>query len=140
MASPAAKRRKIDENTVQMNEGYDTDLFINSTEANRYLCLICQCVYKQPYTIGCDNEHIFCKACLDDYFMPINSIKSCPSCRQGLLVKNNIKPCRIIERLVNSLKVKCPLQLQQNSNSNSNYCVWNGELSDLDKHIIFDVY
>ncbi len=68
--------------------------------------------------------------------MPINSIKSCPSCRQGLLIKNNIKPCRIIERLVNSLKVKCPLQLQQNSNNNnSNICEWNGELSDLDKHV-----
>ncbi len=40
MASPAAKRRKIDENAAQMNEGYDTGLFLNSTDANRYLCLM----------------------------------------------------------------------------------------------------
>eukprot|EP01084_Bolivina_argentea_P047158 86883_1 len=125
MASPAAKRRKIDQNAVQMH-GYETDLFLNPTDAHRYLCPICQCVYKEPYTIGCGNEHIFCKSCLDKYFIPINSTKSCPSCRHQGLLKTNIKPSLFVKRLVNSLKVKCPLQLKQNSNNNNNYCVWNG--------------
>eukprot|EP01084_Bolivina_argentea_P057469 105009_1 len=132
MASPAAKRRKIDPNVRQMNHGYEITSFMNQTEANKYLCAICQCVYKEPYNIACDNEHIFCKACLDYYFIPINVFKSCPSCRQQRLLKNDMTSSRFVKRIVNSLKVKCPLQLEQNHNSNR--CAWNGELSDLDTH------
>eukprot|EP01084_Bolivina_argentea_P000117 220_1 len=131
MAIPAAKRRKIDPNAVQINEGYDIELFLDSKDANRYLCVICQCVYQKPYNIGCDNEHIFCKGCLDDFFVPNNVRKSCPSCRYSGLLKGNMKPSRSIQRLINSLKVKCPLQSQHNVNK----CIWNGDLSDLHQHI-----
>eukprot|EP01084_Bolivina_argentea_P214620 364352_1 len=133
MASPAAKRRKIDPNSIQVNDKYDIELFINQAEANKYLCAICQCVYKNPYNIGCENEHIFCKACLDTYFIPNNSAKSCPSCRYQGLLKNNIKPSRFVQRLVNSLNVQCPMQLEQKDNDNK--CIWNGELSDLNQHV-----
>ncbi len=70
---------------------------------------------------------------MDNYFKPANSRKSCPSCREQGLSKNNIKPSRAIQRLLIELKVKCPLQLKQNKNSNN--CLWNGELSGLDQHI-----
>eukprot|EP01084_Bolivina_argentea_P291608 501179_1 len=91
MASPAAKRRKIDQNAEPLNEGYDTDLFVNSADVDRYSCPICRCVFKEPYTIGCNKEHIFCKSCLDGYFTPINSTKSCPLCRHQGLSKNDIE-------------------------------------------------
>ncbi len=79
------------------------------------LIIRCHGVYKEPYNIGCDNEHIFCKTCLDDYFTPNNSVKSCPSCRHEGLSKNDIKPGRFVKRVVNSLKIECPLQLKQNT-------------------------
>eukprot|EP01084_Bolivina_argentea_P000112 207_1 len=100
-------------NLEQMNEGYDIELFIDSKDANRYLCVICRCVFNKPYNIGCNNEHVFCKGCLDNYFIPINVTKSCPSCRSEGLLKRNIKPSRFVDRLVKSLRVKCLLQLEQ---------------------------
>ncbi len=40
MASPAAKKRKLDPNAQQIQEGYDVEVFTNQTEANRYLCIM----------------------------------------------------------------------------------------------------
>eukprot|EP01084_Bolivina_argentea_P290087 498229_1 len=136
MASPAAKRRKLNQNTAQMNHTDDIEIFINQPEATKYLCPICLCVYKIPYNIGCNKDHIFCKSCLDRHFIPINDAQTCPKCRNTGLFKKNIKECQIIQRLVNSLNVKCPLQSEQNcNNNNNNTCIWTGELSDLDQHV-----
>eukprot|EP01084_Bolivina_argentea_P068695 125042_1 len=133
MAIPAAKRRKIDTNAAQMNLGYDIGIFIDSKDANRYLCVICKSVFQEPYNIGCENGHVFCKGCLDSYFIPTNAVKACPSCRVQGLRKSNIKQSLFVERLVNSLKVKCPFQLERNEHDHQ--CVWSGDLGDLNQHI-----
>eukprot|EP01084_Bolivina_argentea_P018715 34824_1 len=135
MASPAAKRRKLDKNTAQMDQRYDVDLFVNST-VNHFLCMKCHMVPQVPYFIGCDEEDLFCKPCLDNYFKPPNSRKECPKCGYQGLFKKDIKPSTSIKRIVISLKLKCPLQSQQNSNNNNGHkCEWIGELGNLDQHV-----
>eukprot|EP01084_Bolivina_argentea_P291847 501646_1 len=140
MASPATKRRKIDPNMAQNNNGYPIELFIHQKHANDHLCVLCKGVCKQPYDIGCENEHIFCKTCLDNYFIltPTNSTKTCPSCQSQGLTKNNIRRSRLSEKLINKLNINCPLQLKQNEHCNvpfhNTVCEWTGELKQLTEH------
>eukprot|EP01084_Bolivina_argentea_P103718 185746_1 len=133
MENMGIKPFKFNPNASPTNSGYQIELFLNSKDAERYLCAICQCVFQQPYNIGCDSEHVFCKACLDNYFIPTNSIKSCPTCRAQGLSKTGTKPSKFVERLVNSLSVKCIFEIEENKHQHE--CLWNGELSDLNSHI-----
>ena len=87
--------------------------------------------------IGCNQDHIFCKQCLDQYYDD-NQIKSCPVCRETGLKRETLKISRSTERVINSLKIQCPLQLQQDE-SNNIYdfyeCNCKGEFGDVSKHI-----
>lgn len=80
-------------------------------------------MYNKPTAIGCKNEHLFCKVCLDKYFINNISQKCCPQCKVNGLSKQTITEAQFVSRLVNKLKVKCKLG-----------CVWTGTLGDLDSH------
>eukprot|EP01084_Bolivina_argentea_P170456 295380_1 len=119
--------------------GYDQQIFLNQQEAEKYLCVICRSVCKEPTNIGCDEEHIFCKQCLIDYFKG-NSVKSCPSCRYRGLKMSNTRSSKFIGRVVDSLRVKCQLQYETVAKQRGNriQCKWEGDLSSLSQHITKD--
>ena len=91
--------------------------------------------------IGCDEDHIFCKDCLTEYFK-IKRNKRCPSCNQGKMDKSSMRSAKFTERIVMGLKVKCELALQQTSegkesspDDNIKTCQWIGQLNELSTHI-----
>ena len=77
--------------------------------------------------IGCRNEHMFCKGCLDKYFQNEMVRKSCPICKEEGLSKQTIKVPQFASRAMNVLKIKCELR-----------CGWRGTLGDLHQHKIKD--
>eukprot|EP01084_Bolivina_argentea_P296168 510036_1 len=121
-------------------KGYDVELFLNQNEAKNYLCVICQDVFKDATSIGCNEDHIFCKGCLDNYCRNKVNIQ-CPSCRQTGLPKDGIRASKFADRIVRNLKVKCKLQYEQKVDFVYDHdfkrlsCEWTGELNKLDSHI-----
>eukprot|EP01083_Nonionella_stella_P262309 892064_1 len=110
-------------------------IFLNQQNAYNYKCSICQSVFMNPTSIGCRQDDMFCRECLEAYFAD-NAPKRCPSCRQRRLTKDNWRPCKYIDRIVQSEKVKCLLQFTEKSEIYS--CEWEGELIYLQKHITID--
>ena len=102
---------------------------------NKYWYKRCQYVFKNAASISCDSDHLFCKSCLDEYFGD-NELKSCPQCRQEGLNKNNIKLSQFNDRIINSFKIKCSLQMKEEEEKVAiGKCEWNGDLLSLDNHI-----
>ena len=90
----------------------------------------------KPTQIGCVQDHLFCKECLDKYYEN-NTIKSCPVCREEGLAKGQLRLSRSTERLLNLLQVSCPLQHKQNELDFYHLyeCKWEGQFENLSKHI-----
>ena len=93
----------------------------------------CQCVYKDATAIGCGEDHMFCKGCLNEYFKDRTNTR-CPSCRQGGLSTSTMKASKFADRIIRNARVKCELEYQQD-NDNNHRCEWTGELSALSNHI-----
>ena len=118
-------------------------VFVNEAKAHEYLCSICQCVCEEPYDIGCDGGHIFCKECIDDYIKEknadgnnneknngnLNAIDTvqCPDCDSCVKIKE-ISSNKFVKRQIQTLRVKCP-------NFNQYKCDWVGTLKDTKSHI-----
>ena len=94
-------------------------------------------MFKNSTSIGCDEEHIFCKQCLDKYFED-GSNSQCPSCREQVN-KSKMRASKFTDRIVKNLKVKCKLNYEQNKNSTNNddikRCDWEDQLKKLSTHM-----
>eukprot|EP01083_Nonionella_stella_P000515 1465_1 len=112
-------------------------IFLNRQNAYNYKCAICQSVFTNATSIGCPQDDMFCRQCLEAYYSD-DTTKQCPSCRQRGLTKAYWRPCKYIDRIVQSEKVKCLLQFTEKSEFETNLCAWEGELINLAKHINID--
>eukprot|EP01084_Bolivina_argentea_P039337 72698_1 len=122
----------------QKDIDHPLEIFLNQASAANHICVICQSVYIQATSIGCKQDHTFCRKCLFDYFKD-SKYKSCPSCRQDKLTKKHLRQCKNIDRILNSEKVMCLLEYQKQFEEkidDSIQCKWTGELINLSKHII----
>ena len=99
------KRRK---NIIEMAfEGYDTDMFCNDTECQKYVCAVCLCVMRDVYDIGCNEGHNFCKACLSGLQRNeriFDLTVSCPLCKESVPFWKK-RPNKFVDRLINELIV-----------------------------------
>ena len=97
--------------------GYEYDFL--DTISNKYTCLICTNIQREPTIVSCCGQH-FCCSCLDKWFA-IN--KKCPHCTvdefQYFTNKQQV-------REINELRVRC-------CNSDRG-CNWTGKLEELKSH------
>lgn len=71
------------------------------------LCPICYCPFESPRRLPC--EHYFCKACLVQSFeVQEEGSRSCPACRTKVNRTDVAKAPKIVSRILDDLKVKCP--------------------------------
>ena len=81
--------------------GYEDERFEHPVGPS-FHCCICTNVIKDP--VMCDNEHIFCKACITRHLM--NS-QTCPTCMQPLTVETLKEPSRTVMNFLAELKIRC---------------------------------
>ena len=81
--------------------GYEDELFQYPVGPS-FHCCICTNVIKDP--VMCDNEHIFCKACITRH---LTNSQTCPTCMQPLTVETLREVPRGIKNLLSELKIRC---------------------------------
>ena len=81
--------------------GYEDELFQYPVGPSLHCC-ICTNVIKDP--VMCNNEHIFCRACITTHLM--NS-HTCPTCMQPLTVETLRQAHRGIRNLLSELQIRC---------------------------------
>ena len=81
--------------------GYEDERFEHPVGPSFHCCL-CTYVIKDP--VMCDNEHIFCKACITRYLM---YSQICPTCMQPLTVQTLKEPSRTVMNLLAELRIRC---------------------------------
>lgn len=88
--------------------GFDLDMFDDKKKAEEYLCAICLDVMNNPYEIGCNQQHMYCKVCLDDLIdASYNNKIKCPQCAQENIQSSSIRQAKYSNRMIISLKVTC---------------------------------
>ena len=106
--------------------GFSTDLILPGQEGHysEFTCSICFNLVEGPLLTTC--QHIFCTACLQDWF---ETKPSCPSCTQELDPRNGAGELRLASplahRVLGRIRVKCSLP----------GCPWVGEYSDVTAHL-----
>ena len=81
--------------------GYEDELFQYPVGPSLHCC-ICTNVIKDP--VMCDNEHIFCKACITRH---LTNSQTCPTCMQPLTIETLKQATRGIRNLLSELKIRC---------------------------------
>ena len=81
--------------------GYEDELFQYPVGPSLHCC-ICTNVIKDP--VMCDNEHIFCRACITTHLM---YSPTCPTCMQPLTVETLRQATRGIRNLLSELQIRC---------------------------------
>ena len=114
-----SKRRKISSTEMDYG-GFDHEFMDNVPQ--KYICIICSCVQREPRLTECCGQHCCC-SCLR-YWVRKNHRKICPFCRarpfNDMLNKQQ-------KREINELKIHCSNQRDG--------CLWVGELGGLQCHL-----
>ena len=100
--------------------GYDHD-FVGKLD-QKFYCLVCQKVLRDPVLTGCCGQH-YCDSCLQQW-RRANYENSCPHCRKVNYKSLIDKP---LQREINDLKVYCPHR--------SLGCRWSAQLTTLPSHL-----
>lgn len=100
--------------------GYDCTP-IEGSLANKYTCIICKLVQREPTIVSCCGQH-FCKSCLYRSFL--GRLQICPHCRARDIQYFTNKQQ---EREVECLRVRCP--------NHEIGCLWTGEVRGLEEHV-----
>ena len=101
--------------------GYEDERFQHPV-GRGFHCCICTNVIKDP--VMCQNEHIFCRACITRHLM--NS-QTCPTCREPLTVETLQQASRTVTNLLSELKIRC--QFFERG------CTQFVELGNLERHV-----
>ena len=101
--------------------GYEDERFEHPVGPS-FHCCICTNVIKDP--VMCDNEHIFCKACITRHLM---YSQTCPTCMQPLTVETLKEPSRTVMNLLAELRIRCEFF--------SRGCGKIVQLGDLERHV-----
>jgi hypothetical protein len=81
-------------------------------------CVICQHLVTNAHSIDACG-HTYCKTCIIQW---TKIKKSCPSCATTIKMKQ-IRPSKILDRMINDIKVSCP------------FCEWTGDNMGFRAHI-----
>ena len=81
--------------------GYEDELFQYPVGPSMHCC-ICTNVIKDP--VMCQNEHIFCRACITTHLM---YSPTCPTCMQPLTVETLRQAPRGIKNMLDELSIRC---------------------------------
>jgi len=96
---------------------------------SEFICAICQLLAEYPVLTKCSNEHVFCQSCLDKWF---KCKRSCPKCNGDLALPRAVRPLKeaspLAHRVLQRVKVKCPLSEQLG-------CAWQGDYGGVHAHL-----
>ena len=72
-------------------------------ELDEFSCGICQELYRQPMVTNCCQQ-TYCKTCIEEW---LRRRKTCPNCRNDLLINELFTAPRLVVNLLNEMSVKC---------------------------------
>ena len=101
--------------------GYEDERFQHPV-GRGFHCCICTNVIKDP--VMCQNEHIFCRACITRH---LKNSQTCPTCREPLTVETLQQASRTVTNLLSELKIRC--QFFERG------CTQFVELGNLERHV-----
>ena len=81
--------------------GYEDERFQHPV-GRGFHCCICTNVIKDP--VMCQNEHIFCRACITRH---LKNSQTCPTCREPLTVETLQQASRTVTNLLSELQIRC---------------------------------
>ena len=89
---------QVDMRALEYIEEFDSNL----------MCPICHCPFVTPVKLDCD--HVFCQECITQALAVKEAeARSCPSCRKKLNGRTVMAVPKLIDRILDELVVKCPL-------------------------------
>ncbi|MCJ1484792.1 hypothetical protein MMC06_004965 [Schaereria dolodes] len=84
--------------------------YVDLADAN-LMCAICHCPFVTPVKLECD--HVFCHECLAKALThQLGESRNCPTCRRSTREQEITTVPRLISRILDELKVKCPMHDQ----------------------------
>ena len=101
--------------------GYEDELFQYPVGPSLHCC-ICTNVIKDP--VMCQNEHIFCRACITTHLM---YSQTCPTCMQPLAIETLRQAPRGVRNMLDELSIRCEFF--------DRGCGKFVQLGDLDRHV-----
>eukprot|EP00741_Cyanophora_paradoxa_P022465 tig00021489_g21691.t1 len=106
--------------------GWPSEFFVSGAPREMFTCKICLDVLDDPMDANCDEQHVFCRTCLDGWFDARPDGAACPTCNEGLR-RDAVRPAKSIRRLVGELHASCQY--------GKDGCDWTGALSNRADHI-----
>lgn len=110
---PTSRRnlsRTISEDSRKNRHSSTWDIFsleyVGEVDEN-LMCPICHSPFVSPISLPC--QHIFCRSCLLRAFDHQQDNKTCPSCRTPTDFLSIIDVPKVIHRILEETRVKCPL-------------------------------
>ena len=100
-----------------------------SDNVDEFTCKICSEFCEQPVVTLCKNKHIFCLACLDEWFR--NGAK-CPTCQEQMAYGTDARyetlkeHSPVLSRVYEKVRVRCPMD---------DACDWIGSCSEITRHM-----
>ena len=117
----------ITEDILTKESNLSSNYFIENKDISIFQCLICKEIPNPNFAIEvvCCG-HLFCKNCIEKW---LDEQSYCPICKKEIKYNNNLlknikENNKIIFRLINQLKIKCPYE-----------CEWKGNWEELENHL-----
>ena len=101
-----------------------------SDNVDEFTCKICADFAESPVVTLCANKHVFCKACLEEWFLSSNAL-SCPSCQEKAPYGTDARfeslkeHSPVLSRVYEKVRVRCPME----------GCRWVGSISEVTLHL-----
>ena len=102
-----------------------------SDNVDEFTCKICSEFCEQPVVTLCENKHIFCLACLDEWFRNGDNAK-CPTCQEQMKYGTDARyetlkeHSPVLSRVYEKVRVRCPMD---------DACDWIGSCSEITRHM-----
>jgi hypothetical protein len=107
--TPVGRSNRLDEAKSKMSLQWDARCldYVSEIDDN-LMCAICHSPFVSPVSLKC--QHVFCRHCLFEALSHQLDTKTCPTCRRGTS-NDAITPVpKIIDRILEELRVRCPLK------------------------------
>ena len=107
----------IDDDNDSWNDTHSFQPVFSDKIPDELTCAICQHLVTNAHSIDACG-HTYCKTCILQW---TKIKKSCPSCATTIKMKQ-IRPSKILDRMINDIKVSCP------------FCEWTGDTMGFRDH------
>jgi len=128
-SSPEPVKEGVTQSILLMGgSGFPLDRVL-SDNVDEFTCKICSEFCEQPVVTLCENKHIFCLACLDEWF---RNEKKCPTCQEQMKYGTDARyetlkeHSPVLSRVYEKVRVRCPMD---------DACDWIGSCSEITKHM-----